>query len=60
MQPGGTYFLGAPLKRGCRGDPLNFLNIFFYKKLPKSVTKNDVLFAELGATVIFAKGIGLT
>ena len=37
MQPEGSYFLGAPLKRGRRGgDPINFPNIFFYKKLPNN------------------------
>ena len=59
MQPGGSYFLGAPLKRG--RTPLVFQIFFFTKSClitisEKSITRNDVLFAELGAIFIFARG----
>ena len=36
MQPGGHIFWVPPLKGGVGGDPLNFPNIFFYKKLPNN------------------------
>ena len=66
MPPGGHIFWVPPLigGEGGGGTPFIFRIFFFTKSCGitisiKSISRNDVLFAELGAMIISAKGGGL-